>query len=398
MMTCLNNSGFQKKAMKTQVKDLQFPKYFLLHELNIDPHLSKELLEVTIDISNMGEPDTVTRKGSTLVISQPSSITKFLYNVLYHLISDHTKGEIYQDKLSLGLLYACRDYVYNDFRPNCLGKPPLLMSYNKLGVPSVIMDEILGPLFGKKTFPSVMFIDCNFLDACNVAEDAQHFSKAHKCPHRSVSFHEYPFLVANSSIHNKAAQSAHITIKTMEMFFGEEKASKIVKDLLLSEDSNLIQYLLLTIKILEGDPAFVIDFLKYFGSNAKLTEDEENTAMDIRISFIQSDKYFNEKIKTAQHAKYTPQVSKQWHQWSMIQGLIEKQLAPMRGSMWPASETIKPIEDEHRQMEAERAKKKGKTQLNFEELLELAREWYNHKAVKPGQLSETLLKDNRVWK
>jgi len=70
----------------------------------------------------------------------------------------------------------------------------------------------------------------------------------------------------------------------------------------------------------------------------------------------------------------------------------------MRGSMWPASENIKPHEDKHRRMIALKAKERNKNQLNFEELLETARDLYNHNATTPGKLIEVVLKDNRVWK
>ncbi len=54
----------------------------------------------------------------------------------------------------------------------------------------------------------------------------------------------------------------------------------------------------------------------------------------------------------------------------MMMGLIEKQLTPMRGSMWPASENIKPFEDHRRALMLEHEEKKG-SQLNFEEMLEI---------------------------
>ena len=47
-------------------------------------------------------------------------------------------------------------------------------------------------------------------------------------------------------------------------------------------------------------------------------------------------------------------------------------------------------------MIAEREKEKT-SKLNYEELLEVARDMYSHKA-RPGMLIEEMLKDNRVWK
>ncbi len=82
----------------------------------------------------------------------------------------------------------------------------------------------------------------------------------------------------------------------------------------------------------------------------------------------------------------------------MLMGLIEKQLEPMRGSMWPTSESVKPHEDKLRLIIKERTEELGKPQANFEEMLEAARDLYNHNAIEPGQLIETMLKENRVWK
>jgi hypothetical protein len=149
--------------------------------------------------------------------------------------------------------------------------------------------------------------------------------------------------------------------------------------------------------MLKGDPIFVMDFLKYFKSNVTLSPEEENRANEVRDHCFATDEYLSGYVKTAD-GKHSPEVFKQWHEWAAIVGLIEKQLGPMRGSMWPVSDNVKPYEDAHRQMELERAREKGKTQLNMEELLEVTREWYGHKTVQPGELAEKLLSENRVWK
>ena len=78
-------------------------------------------------------------------------------------------------------------------------------------------------------------------------------------------------------------------------------------------------------------------------------------------------------------------------------GLIEKQLGHMRGSFWPASELVKPHEDKKRKMILKVTKDKGKNQLNIEEMLEVARDWYNHNAIEPGKLAEEVLKEERIW-
>lgn len=383
-----------------KVKDLQFPKYFLLNELDIDPRVAMKLLDIEIEVRHDGEPDTTTLRNNKLIISQPSSPTRFLFNVIYSIVKNHINNGFQQDKFSLGLLFACKDYTYTDYDAfhTKIGQPPVLVSFNKLPVPSTIIDNIIEPLVGPVKRMPVMFLRSNFVDACEVSQGSEKFSKRFRLPFKSVSFHDYPILVANAAIHNEAAQKAHIMYQAMVCSFGSERASKTIRNIVLSEDSNIASNLVEILKILEGDPIYIMDFLKFIKSNVSLTMSEETRAAEVRTYIVESDQYLSEHFKMAQQGQYTPQVFKQWHQWSMLMGLIEKQLAPMRGSMWPASQNIKPFEDKHRQMAVERAKKKGKTQLNFEELLELAREWYGHKTTNPGQLAENLLRENRVWK
>ncbi len=380
-----------------QVKDLQFPRYFLLHEIDLDPRITLQMLQIEVEIKS-GEPDKAILKGNKLVITNPSSITRFLFLVLYKLISSYTRQGIQQDKLGLGLLFACKGYSYTDYVESHK-KLPVLVSEEKLPVCDVIINELIEPLIGKIHPLRILFIESNFVDACEVSESAEKFSKRFKLPFRTVSFHDYPVLVANSSIYNEAATMAHICIKTLEHSIGVDTTCKVVKNLILSDAGNIGANLLSILKILKGDPIFVMDFLKYFKSNVSLTPEEEKRASLVRNHMFRTDTFLSNYTKTAQYGgKYTPEVFKQWHEWAAIVGLIEKQLAPMRGSMWPISDNVKPFEDAHRQMEVERAKEKGKTQLNFEELLELAREWYGHKTVQPGELAEKLLSENRVWK
>lgn len=383
-----------------QVKDLQFPKYFLLNELDIDPRLAAKLLNLEVEVRYDGEPDTAVFKGNKLVVSQPSSLVRFLFNVLYSIVKNHVNAGFQQDKFALALLFSCKDYTYTDYDAfhTKRGQPPVLVSFNKLPVPATIIDNIIEPLVGPVKRMPVMFMRSNFIDACEVSQSSEKFSKRFRMPFKSVSFHDYPILVANAACHNEAAQKAHIMYQAMVCSFGSKRTSKIIRNIVLSENSNIAANLVEILKILEGDPIYIMDFLKFMKSNVTLTEDEEVRAAEVCLSIVKADQYLSEHIKIAQQGQHTPQVFKQWHQWSMLVGLIEKQLAPMRGSMWPTTQNLKPFEDKHRQMAVERAKEKGKTQLNFEELLELAREWYGHKTSNPGQLAENLLRENRVWK
>ncbi len=389
-----------------KIRDLQFPSYFLSHEVQLRPELVQSLLEVEVVISDMGEPDSVQIKKNKIIVSQPSSITRFLFSVLYNLLNSEAEDPIREDKLSLGLLYACKDYALSDFEnqlsSQCYsyfkGHPSALISLDKMPLVSVLLHEIVEPLVGNAITPSILFSHSPFIDAARIIETEDQFSKELNIPHRSIPFHDYPFIVVNESIQNRPAQTAHLLHKVLELSYGRDKANQIVKNILLDHDSDIFQMIVSIVKILHGEPGFILDFLKFFESNVILSKEEEEKIAESRIKSITSDKYLREHIKIGQQANYTPQVFKQWHQWSMIMGLIEKQLAPMRGSMWPTTELLKPVEDLQRQMIADRAKKKGKNQLNFEELLEVARETYGHKAYQPGQLYEKLLREHRIWK
>lgn len=381
-----------------KIRDLQFPSYFLTHEVRLQPKILRNLLEVEVVVSNMGEPDSVQIKKNKLIVSQPSSITRFLFSVLYHLLKSKAERPTHEDKLSLGLLYACKDYVLNDFENKLFDHPSVILNLNKLPLISILLHEVIEPLVGNITSPLVLFSQSSTVDTARIVETEDQFSQEFGGPRRSISVHDYPFVFVNESIFNKPAQAAHLLYKILEISYGEEKTHRIVKNILLDRDSDIFGMIISTAKILHGEPGFIMDFLKFFESNVTLSQEEENIVAESRMKSIASDKYLKEHIKVGQQANHTPQVFKQWHQWSMIMGLIEKQLAPMRGSMWPTTEKLKPIEDIQRQMIVERAKKKGKNQLNFEELLEVAREMYGHKAHQPGQLYENLLRNNRIWK
>jgi len=128
-----------------------------------------------------------------------------------------------------------------------------------------------------------------------------------------------------------------------------------------------------------------------------LSQDELRRSAVVQTSVIQTDNYLSQNIKVAAPPAQTSQINKQWSQWSMLMGLIEKQLEPMRGSMWPTTEMMKPHEDRFRLQIREKAKKKKKDHANYEDMLEVARDLYDHNAVEPGHLIEEMLKENRVW-
>jgi len=382
----------------TKIKDLQFPSYFLTHEVQLNPDLVSSLLNTEINVNSTGNPDSIKLKNGKITISQPSSISKFIFSVLYSLLSKEIRNSEHKDRLSLGLSCACKDYIMSNFKQQYSKHPSVIVSPDKLPLMSVLIRDIVEPLAGKATVPSILFTETSFLDTAKIITTEDEFSREFHIPHRSISIHDYPFIVVNTSVRNTAAQYAHLFCKILELSYGKKKSNNIIKNILLNKNTDILQATISVVKILHGDPGFMVDFLKFVESNVILSNREKNIAAEFCSKCIMSDKYLKDHIKTGQQSNYNPQVFKQWHQWSMIMGLIEKQLGPMRGSMWPATEKLKPTEDVHREMIVERANKKGKNQLNFEELLEVARDFYGHKANQPGLLYETLLKEDRIWK
>lgn len=377
--------------VKLKVSDSIFAKHFLLNEIDIPDDYLESTLEHSIEISDEGEPDTVIDRGNVILLQNPSSLTRFLFNMLYSTLSKRVNNAYQKDKLGLGLLMRCKEYVYADYRPKNTGGPPVLINFCKLPIPSFIIKEIIEPVIGKIHVPSVFFVDCKFTDACRIIERQESLEKQYKFPYQTVGFHDYPILLCNRSLFNSASRNAHLTVNAIRCTLGQEKAEKVLRALFLEND-DLFDHLLLVVKSLSIEPDFVLDFLDYFQSCANFNAEEKESAHLMRSRKIAADKHLNIKL-----ARET-QVTKQWSQWSMLMGLIEKQLAPMRGSMWPTSTTMKPFEDELKTHQREIAHRKGKNQLNFEELLETARDLYNHNAVEPGKVIEHFLKDVRVWK
>ena len=131
-------------------------------------------------------------------------------------------------------------------------------------------------------------------------------------------------------------------------------------------------------------------------SHTTLVPEEADKFAKLQYNSIKDDQRLQGIIKEA-GGSYTPQVFRQWSQWSALMGLIEKQLGHMRGSFWPTTTNMKPHEDKKKEMILRVTKEKGKNQLNMEELLEVSRNWYDHNATEPGQLFEKILKEERIW-
>ncbi len=387
-----------------KIKDFQFARYFLTQEVNIPTSIVEPVLNQEIEIKTDGEADSVSARGNTLIYSNPSSVTRFLFTTIYSVLSKHIDRGEHKDKLSLGLLHMCKNYVYADFNTQEFKSPPVIADFNKFHVPSFIIRELVEPIVGRLSDYNVICMNCNFTDTCRTIDDIQHLQKTYGLKNGDLTIHDLPMILSNLSVHNVAASCCHLTIKALDMSAGVEKTPKIIKHLLLDPDGSLIKSVILILKTLKTEPSFVIDFLKYFASHAGLSDEEREIASEHQYRQIAADAYLRPKIGQTRgfqghgDGKTTPSVWKQWSQWSMLMGLIEKQLTPMRGSMWPTTENLKPHEDHLQMMMDKEKQSKNKNQLNFEELLEIARDLYNHKAVEPGSLTETMMKDHRVWK
>lgn len=365
-----------------KIRDLQFINHVLTDE---------SILDTEIQIEYLGDSDTIIDKGNRLVYRNPSSIGQFLFHILHHVGARQLEG-MDRDRLALVLYGLVTDYVSTGYNEHKHAGPPVIIDFDKLSVPSFIVRELVEPLVGKIKTSDIFFLPCNHIDACAIIKDSNQLSTEFNTSFEEV---EFPLVVCNCNINNSAAQLCHITVKILENALGYKASQNVISKLLLGDNGNITSNLLLILKILKGEPEFIVEFLDLLDSHVKLPYNREE-ALDFQYKEIQSDSYLREHItKTA-----TPnsQIWKQWAQWSMLMGLIEKQLGPMRGSLWPASENIKPHEDKLRLTIKKKEKEKEKNQLNFEELLETARDQYDHNAIEPGKLIEVLLKDNRVWK
>ena len=369
-----------------KINDLQFARVFLSDKVGLNQSDIARLLDMNIEIHSSGEPDTVILRNNQLQYYNPSSITRFLYKILYSALH-HFADNIGKDKLAIGLFYMVRNYVYSDFDPKDI-QYSVVVSFDKL-TPAFIVHEIIEPLIGSVHQQDVMFTKSKTIDTCQVVTSSSGLSK-------SSSEIDFPVLVVNSNVYNTAAQHADLLYCYLKSSIGESRTNKVIKNILLNNDDNhILNNLFSMLKILHGDPTYVIDFLKFLQAAVVLSSQERETLYRKQQDILRADNYMKKSIKVADESS---QVFRQWSQWSLLMGLIEKQLSPMRGSAWPASELIGPHEQDFQEILDEKSKKKNKPQLNFEEMLETSRDLYNHNAIEPGQLIEVIMKDQRAWK
>lgn len=379
-----------------KLKDFIFPKYLLLNEIDLDEQAALDLLEWDIEISQIGEPDNVTVRTNRVIYSNPTSPMKFLFNTLYQILSNKLVDEIHKDKLGLALIGMCRDHVYSDFSHGVINAPPVLISFEKLEVAQFVLTDIIEPLLGRVERHPVFFFPCQFTDVCRMISSRDQLSREYNLRYTTLPATSYPVVLTNFNVYNYAARMSHLLCLTLKCQY-EDRYRSLLRDIFTNSD--LMKNLITLLKTLPPDPIFIIDFLKYMGAELE-SEEEKVSACEVQAELIAKDNFLNKHLKQADFGNpignQQSQVFRQWSQWSMMLGLIEKQLAPTRGSMWPATKNLKPFDDKRKAMIAEKEKKKGSS-LNFEELLEVSREMYNHKA-KPGTLIEDLLKNNRIWK
>lgn len=374
-----------------QIKDIQFANFIILHELDLPPDITQKLIAYQVEIAPYGEPNTVVCRDSSITIHNPSSVLHFLFHTIFGLLQKYVHKDIYKDKLGLGLFHMCKQYVYADFDIRKENYPPVLIGFSKIPIPTFIIKNIIEPIYGNISLPNVFNVPCKFTDTCRIIKSAEQLSSQYQMPRTSIPYDQFPVILQNTSVHNQAAAMSHLLSQSLEFAIGHEQYMKIMKTILYDDTNDLLANLILILNTLGSEPDFTLNFLQYLYCKIN------TPSIDKKMFHTRANKILenNALLKTAD--TWTPQVFKQWTQWSMLMGLIEKQLGPMRGSMWPATESIKPHEDEVRKFQQEQAKKRGKNQLNFEELLETYRETFNHKAIEPGKIIEHMLKTNRVW-
>jgi len=380
-----------------KAKDFQLANYLIINELDLARKTVAEFLDTDIEVYPGGEADTVARSGNSLKFNNPTSVTKFLFNLIYHVAFANEKDDELRDKCSMSLFQACHDYVYEDAEDENLSGPAVISTVDKNSTVDLVVRQLMEPMLGKAQDVKSLFVPCAFVDSCRIVDDPDYVTRMYNLDRKDIAVSGFPILVTNTNVHNKAARYAHMVTKWMELCYGFEKTKGAIKAVLLDGDSSLLDNLILILKVTWGDPEGIVDFLEYLQSNALLTEQELAKTICLQASSIEKDSYLSQHIKLATDGKYTPQVWHQWSQMSMLSGLTEKQLEGARGTDRPATRNVGPIEDDKKRLMADKAKKKKKRQLNFEEMLESDRDYYGHNAQR-GKVYEHLLGNDRIWR
>jgi hypothetical protein len=386
------------KKMEAKIRDFQLFRYFFGLDIDLHEDIVESILDCKINVKPYGEPDTMIDRGNTIIYHNPSTPTKFLFNILYTTLTRHISKPEHRDKLGLGLYTICTNYVYEDSEIMSSVGPPVVIGFEKIVVPNTIIQELVNPLVGPIKTTNLLFTACQFTDTCRMISNEEELHKQYNFPRGNLSPHNFPLMLVNTNIQNKAAQLAGILLCILQSNLGKDKTQALLKNILLDESKSLINKIITIVRIIEGDPGTVINFVKLLQSYAGMSVDDNIVSNRLQIEAVTSDKYLKNNIKiAASDAYYTPEVRKQWTEWAIMLGLLEERLQGVRGPMWPSTQTMKPHDDEKKKMFAKKRKEKGKNLLNFEEMLEVARDVYNHRTDLKGKLTETMLKDKRVW-
>lgn len=368
-----------------KASDFQFVRLFSTHcELDID--------DIDVLIVQDDKTDFVSKSGNVITLHSPTTITKTIFNLTYRLYEEKLKNAYKKDSFSLILAKAVHDYVYNGFE-NIYQQHPLIMSGYKSQIPTVILKEIVEPLLDTKIEILPLFMTkCTFTDSCRIIHSFNDFYDMCNFSSNLIPFSKYPMILCNCFIENKASLLSDIFLKQLEHNLGQEKASKLIKRILLNEDEKPLQHIIDICCSESVEDHFVEQFVEFLKAYGNLTVEENETF--VSIIKLQYSKAFS-KFAQYDNSLYDNKIQKQWTEWSFL-GLIEKQLAGMRGSKREVTELMKDTDKEREKLK-QRKKRQKKRSLNTEDLLEISRELYDTKVVEPGILAEKLLNDKRVW-
>lgn len=372
-----------------KIRDLQFPKLFLSKGEWLPSGAVPTILDKELEMVNEGERNAIIDRGNTVSVSPQDSIVAFLHNLVYQCASPFVADGTKKDAMSLTLLQQVYEYVYKNYDQD--KQPiPVVLSFNKLPLPSFILHDVVEPIVGTLTVPRIVYADCPVTDAARWIESDKDLQTVKNIP--DSVFTGEPLLLVNAGVYNHAATMSHIVSLVLSANLGREKADAFIAGELLGTDT-CVQQIAAIVKLLYGDVEVLFNFLAYLSA----AKNELATGARVK-SAVEADAFFKDQLtKLGGPSPFDAGTFKQWEQFSLLMGLIEKQLDRARGSRFPATEHMRPHEDARRKDMEESAKSKGKKQLNMEELLELARSWYKHKAVLPGKLHEKMLTQLRVW-
>jgi len=169
--------------------------------MNLGADLVDKISNYEIEV-HKGDSDLVVSSGNKIKIYSPSSVTKFIYNILYSAISSVLEGDHKKDVLSLGLFYMCKNYVYEDYTDLKTNGPPVLINADKLLVPSTIIREIIEPLVGKINKKYLFFFPCNDVDSCKIINNYEELFRMYNIDRNIIPYGDYPIILVNCKISN----------------------------------------------------------------------------------------------------------------------------------------------------------------------------------------------------